>query len=142
MTDGLINTTGAKSGLKENQRILMVDSDRDMLKLLNRTLKLEGFDTVVVADGDEALSLLDKIRPDMVIMDTVETDSDNLDIIDRLRQHSNVPIIILTSDNEVETLRKVFAHGADDFVRKPFGAKLFIARIKAKLRRYKQKVHQ
>ena len=135
MIDGLMNTIGTVSGVKKYQRILMVDNDQDMLRLLNRTLELEGYDTVVVANGDEALYLLDKIKPDMVIMDTFEPDSDNFNTLDRLREHSNVPIIVLTSDNEVETLRKVFAHGADDFIRKPFGAKSFVARIKAKLRR-------
>ena len=135
MIDGLMNTIGTVSGVKKHQRILMVDNNQDMLRLLNRTLELEGYDTVVVADGDEALYLLDKIKPDMVIMDTFEPDSDNFNTLDRLREHSNVPIIVLTSDNEVETLRKVFAHGADDFIRKPFGAKSFVARIKAKLRR-------
>jgi DNA-binding response OmpR family regulator len=105
------------------------------LRLLNHTLEGEGFDTVVVANSDSAVGILEKIDPDMVIMDTVTPDDDDLHTIDHLREHSNVPIIILTSDNEVATLQTVFAHGADDFIRKPFKTRSFIARVNAKLRR-------
>lgn len=113
-----------------------MDSNQDMLMLLNRTLELEGYDTVIVVDYDEAVAMLDKIKPDMVIMDTYLPDIDCLKILDIIREHSDIPIIVITADNELETLRTVFAHGADDFIRKPFGVKPFIARIKAKLRRY------
>jgi len=132
---GLMNMTETGSGTNERQRILVMNNDQDMLRLLNRTLELEGFDTIVVADGESAVDLLEKLAPDMVIMDTITPDFDSLHTLDLIREHSNVPIIILTADNEVETLRKVFAHGADDYIRKPFGTKSFIARVKAKLRR-------
>jgi len=113
-----------------------MDSNQDMLMLLNRTLELEGYDTVVVVDYDEAVDMMEKINPDMVIMDTYLPDIDCLKILDIIRQRSDIPIIVITADNELETLRTVFAHGADDFIRKPFGIKPLIARIKAKLRRY------
>jgi DNA-binding response OmpR family regulator len=137
-----MNTKGITSGTNGRQRILVVDNDQEMLKLLNRTLELEGFDTVVVADGDEALDLLEKLEPDLIIMDTITPDGDSLSTLDRMREHSSAPIIMLTADNEMETLRKVFAHGADDFIRKPFGMRPFIARIRAKLRRYRQEVRR
>jgi two-component system, OmpR family, response regulator len=137
-----MNTSKTIPEIKERQRIMVMNNDQDMLRLLNRTLETEGFDTIVVADDEEASNLLDTIKPDMVIMDTIEPDSGSLHAIDCLRRHSDVPIIVLTSDNEMETLREVFAHGADDFIRKPFNAKLFIARVKAKLRRYHQTVRQ
>ena len=129
--------TGVKvSAIKERQRILVVDNDLDMLRFLNRALDMEGFDTILVADSDSAVGILEQLEPDMVILDTVTPDKNALRALDRMREHSNVPIVILTSDNEVATLKAAFAHGADDFIRKPFGTKLFIARIKAKLRRY------
>ncbi len=115
---------------------MVMDSNQDMLMLLNRTLELEGYDTVVVVDYDEAVDMMEKINPDMVIMDTYLPDIDCLKILDIIRQRSDIPIIVITADNELETLRTVFAHGADDFIRKPFGIKPLIARIKAKLRRY------
>jgi len=135
-------TTGKVTlpGVKERQCILVMDNNQDMLMLLNRTLELEGFDTVVVVDYDEALTALETINPDMVIMDTYLPDIDSLRILDIIRERSNVPIIVITADNEPETLKTVFAHGADDFIRKPFAVRPFIARIKAKLRRYRGEV--
>jgi len=114
---------------------MVVDNDNDMKRLLNHTLESEGFDTVIVDDGDAALNLLDKIAPDLVILDETMPAKDSLQILDRMREHSDVPIIMLTSDYEMELLRTALAHGADDFVRKPFGTRSFLARIRAKLRR-------
>ena len=125
---------------KERQRILVMDSNRDMLMLLHRTLELEGYDTVIVVDYDEAVEMLDKINPDMVIMDTYIPDTDCFKILDVIRERSDIPIIVITADSELETLKTVFAHGADDFIRKPFGIKPLIARIRAKLRRYRGEV--
>ena len=124
----------------ERQRILVVDNDLDTLSLLNRALELEGFEAVIVADSDSALSVLEQVKPDMVIMDTVTADGVDLLTLDSIRKHTDVPIIILTSDNEVATLKEAFARGADDFIRKPFGIKVLIARIKAKLRRRRQEI--
>lgn len=124
------------SDAKDRQCILLMDNNQDMMMLLNRTLELEGYDTVIVVDYDEAVTMLENIKPDMVIMDTYLPDNDSLRILDIIRERSDVPIIVITADNELETLRTVFAHGADDFIRKPFGIRPFIARIKAKLRRY------
>ena len=119
-----------------------MDNNQDMLMLLNRTLELEGYDAVVVADYDEALSLFEKLQPDMVIMDTFTPDDESLRTLDKMREQSDVPIIVVAANNELETLKTMLAHGADDFVRKPFAVKPFIARIKAKLRRYHHQVLQ
>jgi len=135
-----MNTAEKVSEINERQCILVVDNGLDMMKLLNRALEAEGYDTVVVADNDAALGLLGKLDPDLIIMDTDRTDEDALHTLDLMREQSNVPIVVLTSDNEVTTLKEAFEHGADDFIRKPFGVRLLIARIKAKLRRCKKRV--
>ena len=127
--------------MSDRQRILLVDDDQDMLRLLNRTLEIEGFDTVIVSDGDSAINLMDKIEPDLVILDTMMPRLDSFQILDQLREHSDVPIIMLTTEYEVQSLRKALSRGADDFIRKPFGMRTFIARIRAKLRRSRQKIH-
>ncbi len=127
--------------MNERQRIMLVDNGQDMLKLLNHTLDMEGFDTVIVADGDSAVDMLDKISPDLVILDTTTPDNDNFQTLDHLRKHSDVPIIMLATAYETELLRKALSLGADDFIRKPFGMRAFVARIRAKLRRSKQIIH-
>jgi DNA-binding response OmpR family regulator len=125
--------------MNERQRILLVDEDQDMLRVLNRTLKLEGFDTVIVADGDSALNLMERIKPDLVILDEMTPGDDSLQVVDHIREQSDVPIILLTQGYEMDALRKALSHGADDFIRKPFGTKSFVARVRAKLRRAGQK---
>jgi DNA-binding response OmpR family regulator len=127
---------------KKHQRILVMDNNQDMLMLLNRTLELEGYEAIVVGDYDEALSLFDTLHPDMVIMDTFTLDNASLRTLDMMRERSDIPIVVIAANTEIETLKTMFAHGADDFVRKPFGIRPFIARVKAKLRRYNHEVLQ
>jgi DNA-binding response OmpR family regulator len=130
------------NGNGERQRILVMDNNRDMLKLLNRTLELEGFDTIIVADYDEAEGMIEKLQPDMVIIDTFLPDTESIRALDIMRRSSDVPIVVISSDNEIDALKTVLEHGADDYIRKPFGIRPFIARIKAKLRRYEHTVLQ
>lgn len=135
-----IGIKGTLSGMNDRKRILVVDDDRDMQRLLSRTLDMEGFDTVIVADGDSAVNLLDKIEPDLVILDTMIPGLDSFQVIEHMREHSDVPIIMLSTGHEVELIRKALSLGADDFIRKPFGMRAFVARIRAKLRRSRQKI--
>ena len=126
--------------MSDRQRIMVVDNDQEMLSFLNSTLETEGFDTIVVADGDSVLTLLDELEPDLVILDSTMPGPDGFQTLDLMREHSDVPIIILTSKYDVESLRKALSHGADDYIRKPFGTRSFIARIRATLRRARQKI--
>jgi len=119
----------------ERQRIMLVDNDRDMSSFLNLTLEQEGFDTIVVVDADSAANMLESLNPDLVILDTISPEQDSLEILDRMRKRSKVPIIMLSAEYEAETVQKALLHGADDYIRIPFGIRPFIARIRAKLRR-------
>ena len=129
------------SAINDRQRIMVVDDDQEMLKLLDHTLELEGFDTVVITDGDSALNLLEETDPDLVILDIMMPGLDGFQTLNLIRERSSVPIIMLTSAYEVELLRKAISLGADDFIRKPLGMRSFIARIRAKLRRSQMTVH-
>jgi DNA-binding response OmpR family regulator len=119
----------------ERQRILLVDNDQDMLNFLNLTLEQEGFDTIVVADTDSATNLLDTVKPDLVILDTMSPEQDSLEMLDQIRKHSRVPIIMLSADGEAQKMREALSHGADDYIRMPFSVRPFIARVRAKIRR-------
>lgn len=119
----------------ERQCIMLVDNDQDMLSFLNLTLEQEGFDTIVVADVDAATNMLDSLDPDLVILDTVSPEQDSLITLDQMRKHSKVPIILLSTEYEAQAMQEALIHGADDYIRIPFGIKPFIARIRAKLRR-------
>ena len=128
--------------MNSHQRIMVVDDDQDMLKLLNRALELEGFDTIVVTDGNSALTLLEKISPDLVILDIMMPGLDGFQTLDLIREHSDVPVIMLTAMSDVTTLQRALVLGADDYIRKPFSTRSLIARIRAKLRRARREVVQ
>lgn len=125
--------------MNERQLIMLVDDDHDIRRLLDHILKLEGFDTIIVSDDDSALKLLQNIKPDMVILGEMTPGNNNLQVIDRIREQSDVPIIVLAREYEVEALRQALSHGADDYIRKPIGMKSFVARVRAKLRRTEKK---
>lgn len=119
---------------------MVVDDDQEMLKLLNRTLELEGFDAIIATDGDSALAMLAEVEPDLVILDIMMPGLDGFQTLDLIRERSNVPVIMLSARCEVRLLQKALALGADDYVKKPFSTRSLVARIWAKLRRARQQV--
>jgi DNA-binding response OmpR family regulator len=126
--------------MNEHQRIMVVDNDQEMSKFLNCMLEQEGFDTVIMTDPDEAPSLLDRIDPDLIIMEIMPPEEDSLEVLDLMRRQSEVPIIVLSADIGAESLQRALSHGADDYIRMPFGIKSFLARVRAKLRRNQEKM--
>ena len=121
--------------MKKRLYIMVVDDEQAILSLLKRTLEPEGYGVVAADNGRSALALLEEHKPDLVILDIKMPGLDGFQVLDRIRQRSNVPVIMLTGMCEVETLRDALALGADDYVRKPFHTREFLARIRAKLRR-------
>jgi DNA-binding response OmpR family regulator len=128
--------------MNDRQRIMVVDDNQEMLKILHRTLELEGFDAIVVADGNSALTLLEETDPDLVILDIMMPGLDGFQTIDLIRERSSVPIIMLTARAEVTALQRSLFLGADDYIIKPFSTRALIARIRAKLRRTRQEALQ
>ncbi len=121
--------------MNDRQRIMVIDDDKEMLKLLNRTLELEGFDTVVAADGNSALALLKETAPDLVLLDIMMPGLDGFQTLDLIREQSDTPVIMLTARQEAESLQRALFLGADDYINKPFSARTLVAHIRAKLRR-------
>ena len=121
--------------MDDRQRIMVVDDDQDMLSMLNRILELEGFDAVMAADGVSALDLLDQTRPDLVLLDIMMPEFDGFQTLELVREHSDIPVIILTAKHEVQSLQRALFLGADDYITKPFRTRTLVARIRAKLRR-------
>ena len=120
---------------KENITILVIDDEPNMLQLLERILTSEGFKVELATDGVNGLSLLREENPDLVILDIMMPGPDGFLIIDRIREESNTPIIMLTAKRDTESIKKAIELGADDFVKKPFRPAELIARINTKLRR-------
>ena len=118
--------------------ILVVDDNHDMLRIIKRTLELEGFEAGVASDGNTAIALVKEREPDLVLLDIIMPDMDGYQVLDIIRQHSNVPVIMLTGVRESNSIERSLGLGADDYIKKPFRSQELLARIRAKLRRAEQ----
>jgi len=116
-------------------RIALVDDDRNILTSVQITLEAEGFEVDTYADGQQALDAFNKRLPDMAVLDIKMPRMDGMDLLQRLRQKTTMPVIFLTSkDDEIDEVLGL-RMGADDYVKKPFSQRLLVERIRALLRR-------
>src|SRR4051812_1007683 len=115
--------------------IALVDDDRNILTSVSIALQAEGFATRVYSDGETALRALVENRPDLAVLDVKMPRMDGMELLRRLREKSDVPVIFLTSKDEELDEALGLALGADDYISKPFSQRLLIARIRAILRR-------
>lgn len=121
-------------------RILVVDDEPLYVRLLKVNLEQEGYQIVSASDGEEALEAISQNMPDLIILDVVMPKLDGITVMQRVRQFSNVPIILLTALGEEQDRVKGLNIGADDYVVKPFSATELIARVRAVLRRSQDQV--
>ncbi|WP_373487903.1 response regulator transcription factor [Blastomonas sp.] len=115
--------------------IALVDDDRNILTSVSIALQAEGFVTRLYSDGETALKAIIDSPPDLCLFDIKMPRMDGLELLRRVREHSAVPVIFLTSKDEELDEALGLAMGADDYITKPFSQRLLIARIKAILRR-------
>ncbi|MCO8144639.1 response regulator transcription factor [Rhodovulum tesquicola] len=116
-------------------RIALVDDDRNILTSVSMTLEAEGFEVETYNDGQAALDAFNKRLPDMAVFDIKMPRMDGMDLLQRVRQKSSMPVIFLTSkDDEIDEVLGL-RMGADDYVKKPFSQRLLVERIRALLRR-------
>jgi len=115
--------------------IALVDDDRNILTSVSMTLESEGYRIQTYTDGASALDGLTAAPPDLAILDIKMPRMDGMELLRRLRQKSEMPVIFLTSkDDEIDELFGL-KMGADDFIRKPFSQRLLVERVRAVLRR-------
>lgn len=118
------------------QKILIVDDDENIAELISLYLTKECFDTMMVHDGEDALSAFDTYAPNLILLDLMLPGIDGYQVCREIRSRSNTPIIMLSAKGEVFDKVLGLELGADDYIIKPFDAKELIARVKAVLRRY------
>ena len=123
----------------ENQKILIVDDDSNICELLRMYLNKDGFDTAIATNGEEAIDLVIKYKPDLILLDIMMPKLDGWQVCREVRKTSEVPIIMLTAKGEVFDKILGLELGADDYISKPFDTKEVLARIKAVLRRSNEK---
>ena len=116
-------------------KILVVDDEASIVTMLAYNLKKEGYDVVTAEDGEVALEKFESEKPDLLLLDIMMPKMDGYEVCRKIREKSNVPIIMLKA--RADEVDKVVGleMGADDYVTKPFGNRELIARVKANLRR-------
>jgi len=119
----------------ENKRILLVDDETQITRVLKRSLMAHRYDVRTAADGDSALDLFSDWSPDLVITDLSMPEMSGIELCRELRKKSQVPIIILSVRGEEKSKVEALDAGADDYVTKPFGIDELLARVRATLRR-------
>jgi len=123
------------NGKMRRVRILIVDDELALIKLLRANLEANGFGVIAVRDGAEALEAIEREEPDLVVLDILMPRIDGFEVCRRLREWSQVPIIMLSARGGEEDKVKCLGLGADDYITKPFGISELIARVKSVLRR-------
>ena len=120
---------------ESKQKILVVDDEASIRRILETRLKMAGYNVVTAEDGEEAVEVFNKINPDLVILDVMMPKMDGYGVTREIRRVSDIPIIILTALGDVSERITGLELGADDYVIKPFSPKELEARVKAVLRR-------
>ena len=118
-------------------RILIVDDELSIIKFLRANLEAEGFEVLTVMDGVQALQTFEMELPDVVILDIMMPKMDGFEVCRRIREWSQIPVIMLSARGDVDDKVKCLDLGADDYITKPFGKGELTARVRAVLRRTK-----
>ena len=123
------------SFMDEHRRILVVDDEPQITRVLRTSLSGQGYDIRTANDGETALGIMKTWTPDLVITDLSMPNMDGLELCRQLRKATQIPIIVLSVRGEERTKVQALDAGADDYVTKPFGIDELLARVRANLRR-------
>jgi two-component system, OmpR family, KDP operon response regulator KdpE len=120
----------------QHRHILVVDDEPQITRVLRTSLSAQGYDIRVANDGETALEIARDWAPDLVITDLMMPNMDGVELCQRFRAKSQVPIIVLSVKGEERTKVRALDAGADDYVTKPFGMNELLARVRSNLRRH------
>lgn len=115
-------------------KVLVIEDDRAICSLIRRVLEANGYETVIVHTGREAVSLLASHCPDVVLLDLGLPDMDGLDVLENLRRWSLMPVVVVSARTDEREKVRALDAGADDYITKPFGTSELLARIRTALR--------
>ncbi len=123
--------------LNRNQghRILVVDDEKRMVRFIRLNLEQDGFQVISAYNGKEALDQVRNALPDLILLDIMMPDIDGLQVLEKIREFSAVPVIMLTAKGEEDDRVRGLELGADDYVTKPFSPRELVSRVRAVLRR-------
>ncbi len=116
-------------------QILIVDDDPVLIRFLRANLEARDCEVLTAIGGAEALNLVERELPDLIILDIMMPEMDGFEICQRLREWSQIPILMLSARGEIKDKARCLNLGADDYITKPFGISELLARVRAVLRR-------
>lgn len=119
-------------------KILIIEDEKQIARFIELELKHEGYDVYVCYDGKEGLKKVEEIHPDLILLDIMLPGINGIEVCRKIRQYSNVPIIMVTAKDDIPDKVMGLDSGADDYVTKPFAIEELLARIRAALRKSKQ----
>ena len=120
---------------KNGASILVVDDEREIVRALQRALKVHGYNVLTASSGEDAVEMVAKQRPDLLLLDLLLPGMSGLEVCRQVRAKSNVPIIVLSVKEAERDKVEALDLGADDYVAKPFGVDEVLARVRVALRR-------
>ena len=123
------------SDFEREARVLIVEDDEEIAQVLQRSLRMEGYETRIASDGEQALDMAADYIPDLVVLDLGLPKLDGMEVARRIRKSGDVPILMLTARDAIESRVDGLDAGADDYLVKPFERQELLARIRALLRR-------
>jgi two-component system KDP operon response regulator KdpE len=119
----------------DRRKILVVDDEERMVRFIRMNLEHDGFLVSEANNGKQAIQKMRDVTPDVILLDVMMPDVDGFDVLETIREFTNVPIIMLTAKGEEDDRVRGLELGADDYVTKPFSPRELVSRIKAVLRR-------
>ncbi len=128
--------------LIRKSKILVVDDEVEILNLIKKALKKEGFENIYIADnGTNGLEIFKNRNPDLAILDIMLPDIEGYDVCKKIRQTSDIPVLFLSAKGEELDKLVGLSIGADDYITKPFSIKELALRVKIQLRRSKKQIN-
>jgi DNA-binding response OmpR family regulator len=117
------------------RRIMVVDDEERMVRFIRLNLEHDGFQVSEAFNGKQAVQRIRDINPDLILLDVMMPDLDGFEVLQLVREFSNVPVIMLTAKSEEDDRVRGLELGADDYITKPFSPRELVSRVKAVLRR-------
>ncbi|KAF6580841.1 response regulator transcription factor [Paenibacillus sp. EKM212P] len=118
-------------------RVLVVDDDPHIRELVGHFLRMEGLEVVEAVDGLDAMRIFEQIKVDLLVLDIMMPGMDGWELCRKLREQTDLPLLMLTAKGETSQIVKGFALGTDDYLVKPFDPMVLVACVKALLKRYR-----
>ena len=120
--------------MKIKDKVLIVEDEQSISNFISMILTANGFDTIIVRTGEEALTMIASHCPDMIVLDLGLPDMDGMEVLKSVRKWSNLPVVVVSARNHEHDKVEALDYGADDYLVKPFGTSELLARIRTAIR--------